>query len=360
MMLISSPNWKNVRLRVTGVLFAALALTFQTFSESSPEPKLTSFDVPGAIATAATGINGRGEIIGTVTLADFTSHLFVRSPHGDFTLFDVPGVSAYAAQINESGEIVGSTLDGNLVHHGFVRNPHGKITIVDAPGAGQGNLQGTTLVSINNRGETTGSFIDSNGISHGFLRTGDGDITPFDDPSAGKNTVPESINDFGAVSGVASPPAYGFLRTRRGDIFNFQCPQGPEQGILPNVTSALVNDRGVVEGDCEETVEVSPGYVRAPDGAITEFAAPGDELSEPFIVALNDRGTSTGWVYEGFPGPTQSFVRFADGTLVIIDFSSEFPSERISMATAINARNVVVGWWTDINDGLHGYIWSQK
>ena len=63
-MLISSPNWKNVRLRVTGVLFAALALTFQTFSESSPEPKLTSFDVPGAIATAATGINGRAFFCG--------------------------------------------------------------------------------------------------------------------------------------------------------------------------------------------------------------------------------------------------------------------------------------------------------
>ena len=75
----------------------------------------SSIDVPGAFATAAHGINDRGQIVGEyVTITGGANHDFVLDD-GTFTTFDVPGTPT---GINNRGEIVGGTGG-----HGFVMSP---------------------------------------------------------------------------------------------------------------------------------------------------------------------------------------------------------------------------------------------
>jgi hypothetical protein len=117
---------------------------------------------------------------------------FVRSPQGDFTLFNPPGTLVTYPQtglwengpsteitpglslsaphrlcINHAGSITGSYTDTEGAQHGFVRNPWGTITSFDPPRGGQ-----TTATSINDSGVIVGSyFYDWNAqIAQGFLR----------------------------------------------------------------------------------------------------------------------------------------------------------------------------------------------
>jgi probable HAF family extracellular repeat protein len=74
----------------------------------------TSIDVPGAIATIATGINARGHIVGIYSDAAGNSHGFLLRK-GDFFTIDVPGalvgvsgtLQTEANGINAKGDIVG-------------------------------------------------------------------------------------------------------------------------------------------------------------------------------------------------------------------------------------------------------------
>ena len=73
----------------------------------------SSIDVPGAFATAAHGINDRGQIVGEyVTITGGPNHGFVLD-HGTFTTIDAPGSTlTRASGINNRGEIVGDTDAG--------------------------------------------------------------------------------------------------------------------------------------------------------------------------------------------------------------------------------------------------------
>jgi len=97
-------KWFLLGMFLVGVLAATISPAHaSTFS---------SIDVPGAFATAAHGINDRGQIVGEYSAGGL--HGFVLD-HGTFTTFDVPGTPT---GINNRGEIVGGTGG-----HGFVMSP---------------------------------------------------------------------------------------------------------------------------------------------------------------------------------------------------------------------------------------------
>jgi probable HAF family extracellular repeat protein len=129
----------------------------------------TTFVVPGASSTVASGINDGGRIVGYFD--DATGrHGFVYSG-GVFTAFDAPGAyfnGAYdtaATGINDSGQIVGYFFDAAGIH-GFL-DTAGVFTTIDVPGA----LSGTTVAyGINDNGQIVRSFGDNAG-GHGFLFT---------------------------------------------------------------------------------------------------------------------------------------------------------------------------------------------
>src|SRR2546426_2696756 len=148
-------------------------------------------------------------------------------------------------------------------------------TTFDAPGAGTGFGQGTFAASINPAGAITGYYLDANGVFHGFLRAPDGSVTTLDAPGAGagtdlrQGTFPKSINPAGAITGYyidAGNLIHGFLRAPDGALTSFDAPGG--RGVL---TSLLIIDTSAaVMGyydDADSGVYLGRhGFLHAPDG----------------------------------------------------------------------------------------------
>jgi len=149
-----------------------------------PDGKFTTFEAPGAgtsplFGTFAASINPAGAIAGYYSDGSqvgiqIVYHGFLREPDGKITTFDVPGaVAVFTSSVNPAGVIVGYGADTNEVAHGFLRRPDGSITTFDAPGAGRSPFDGTYPFSINPAGAITGPAEKSGitlNIPHGFLR----------------------------------------------------------------------------------------------------------------------------------------------------------------------------------------------
>jgi hypothetical protein len=212
--------------------------------------------------------------------------------HPTIITFDAPGAGTgaffgtIALGINPAGMIVGFDIDPNVVIHGFLRGPDGTLTTIDAPGAGTGFAQGTFLESINPGGAIAGSYVDASDVSHGFLRTPSGTFITFDAPGAGtgtgtfQGTFPDNINPAGAIAGTyadASNVSHGFLRAADGAITTFDAPgagTGAFQGTFMATIEGL-NPAGAIAGNYRDANNVNHGYVRDSHGTITTFDVPG-------------------------------------------------------------------------------------
>jgi probable HAF family extracellular repeat protein len=122
-------------------------------------------DYPGALDTFPYGINSRGDIVGNWDTDQSTvGHGFLLSRHQIFSI-DVPGAvpdGTAATGINEKGQIVGSFIgeDGNS--HGFLAE--GSIfTTLDCAEAAN-----TSVWGINSAGQIAGTC-DVNGQRLGFI-----------------------------------------------------------------------------------------------------------------------------------------------------------------------------------------------
>src|SRR6476619_2603503 len=94
----------------------------------------TSIDYPGAAATAAFGINDRGDVVGRWDDVDGNVHGFLLR-HGQFTSIDVPGGTFTAPRaVNDAGDVAGRWVDADGVPRGFVLRK-GVFTSVDYPEA---------------------------------------------------------------------------------------------------------------------------------------------------------------------------------------------------------------------------------
>jgi hypothetical protein len=120
---------------------------------------------------------------------------------------------------------------------------------------GTGLLQGTIADNINPAGVIAGQYADTSNVTHGFVRTPNGTITTFNAPGAGT---------------------------------------APGQGTFTALTTGL-SPAGAVTGNYADASNVNHGYVRAPNGAITTFDAPGAGTAPgqgTFLSASTLRGPS--------------------------------------------------------------------
>lgn len=126
---------------------------------------VTTIDVPGSIATSATGINNGGHIVGTHQFGDSIVHSFLLVD-GRYTTIDVPGAWYTVAHgINDAGVIVGEFIDGSGTHGFILIDNH--FTTVDVPGS-----RSTQVLGINASGQLVGGYIDADpGRTHGFGAT---------------------------------------------------------------------------------------------------------------------------------------------------------------------------------------------
>jgi hypothetical protein len=268
----------------------------------APNGTITTFDPTGSQDTFAFSINPVGVIAGYYLDGNDVFHGFVRATNGTFTTFEAPGADTtmgsfngtFAANINPAGAIAGDYVDASEVFHGYARAPHGTITPFDAPGAGTGAGQGTFLVAgtgINPAGAIAGQYIDAGGVAHGYVRAPDGTITPFDVTGAGtgpaQGTSNSGINTAGTNVGAyadSNDVQHGYARAPDGTITKFNVPAagtGPgtplceETGTCPGTVPEGINNQGAITGLYVDASGVNHGFLRALNGSITTFDAPG-------------------------------------------------------------------------------------
>src|SRR5690349_8479068 len=259
------------------------------------------------------------------------------------TTFDAPGAGTAPGQgtvafgINPAGAIAGFTRDANSARHGFLRAPDGTITVFDDPNAGTcltlcgtiGNGQGTRAFAINPAGTITGSYTDNSGRCHGYVRAANGTFTQIDAPDAGTgpfpqgtfpaNITPMGINPAGAIIGFyvdASSVQHGFVRAPNGIITEFD----PAGSIFTDPNG--IDQTGAIAGFYFDANFVGHGFLRAPDGTITSFDAPGADMTGDgngtFGVGLTPSGEVEG-VFVDVAGVLHGFVRSSQGTISTYD-----------------------------------------
>ena len=284
--------------------------------------------------------------------------------------FDAPGAGTGGGEgtfpfaITPSGVVTGYYCDA-ITCHGFVRAENGAITAFDL----SGDVNGTYPQSINPTETITGFYCD--GITcHGFWRTAAGDITTFDVQDAVQGTFAYNINAAGAIAGNyvdANGVSHGFVRAPDGTVATFDAPgagTSSGQGTFTTFTDGL-NPAGELAGYYTDSTGGNHSFVRAPDGAITTFDVPGAVTGTGFhqgtlTAGIDPQGTVSGNYFDG-NFATHGYLRAPDGTIVKYDVpgagSGNFQG---TVGAAINPAGALASYWVDDNNIVHGYLRTQQ
>jgi uncharacterized membrane protein len=160
---------------------------------ASAQCKYTTLKLPGALNSAANGINDQGAIVGVFNTELTQARGFLLFK-GKFTPFNFPGaVNTTASDINNHSQIVGAYVTPFSGAHGFVVH-NGVFHSIDAPQP-PGDTQ-TQANGINNFGVIVGNA----GAFDGF-RLSSGHFTTVRFPGSSRTSA-SSINDSGVIIGT--------------------------------------------------------------------------------------------------------------------------------------------------------------
>jgi len=362
------------------ILFTCFVSAAWPQAQPLSKHKIITFDPPGAgtgagQGTIPYGLNPWGATIGWYLDANNVNHGFVRYPWGTITTIDAPGAGTGTGQgtlaygMNIWGVIVGASIDAGGVWHGFVRDPWGTITTYDAPGAGTGFYDGTWISNINDWGELAGGYADSANVMWAFVLTPDGHYTPYEAPGAGKGGNFQGT-DVGTMSGLnpegmttgwyidANNCSHGYLRYTNGDIATFDGPKAActNTGLgFSGTVSVSLNPEVEAVGFYSDANSVDHGFLRAPDGKITTFDAPGAGKGAgqgTVILSNNSAGAITGWYWDA-NSLAHGYEHTPHGK------TTEFDVPGASQGTYPNCNNkagVVAGNYVDANGANHGFL----
>ena len=308
-------------------------------------------------------------IVAMIEIAVVALGVAVAKADSTYVTLDPPGsVFTQAHAINPAGDIVGVYEDSSNGVHGFLRAPDGIFTTFDAPGA-----EGTNAYSINPAGAIAGFYLDSGHVVHGFLRTPDGTITTIDAPGAITAPVPGpiafgtfafNINPAGAIAGEYEDNNivnHGFLRAPDGTITTFDAPgagTGPNQGTTTATTDGL-NPKGAIAGTTIDDNGAFNGFVRAPDGTIVEFEVPGagtgsGQGTNP--AGINPAGTIPGSFIDS-SGVNHGFVRAPHGTITTFDVpGAGTDAGQGTLPQNINPAGDIAGNYIDARNVSNGFV----
>jgi hypothetical protein len=295
---------------------------------------------------------------------------------GKIIPIDAPGAGTMAGQgttaidINLVGAITGYYIDEYSVFHGFLRDPAGHFTTFNAPGADltHGDFNGTFPLNINQEGAISGYYVDATGLYHGFLRSPGGTFTTFNAPGAGTGSGQGTgmagtigLNDLGAIEGNyldANNVFHGYVRAPNGTIITFNAP-GAGTGEFDGTIGSGINDLGAAIGAYTDQSGVNHGYVRAPFGAITTFNAPGAGTGSgqgTLAEGINLEGAITG-EYIDSGGVSHGFLLSPNGTF--ITFNAPGAGTLAGQGTVGSTNNdlgALVGYYIDVNGVNHGFL----
>lgn len=270
------------------VLAASICFAQQGSQNSSTRtPIFRTIDFPGALDTAADGVNNLGEIVGCYldTQGNFHGFTFVN---GQIHRFDYPKSAFNGAYgINDSGVIVGTF--STSIQQSY-ESSNGTFQVIP--------IFQSFASDINNSGTIVGSYYDVCCMLHGYIYSG-GQFTYVDYPGAA-STFLDGINSAGIASGFsedASNVRHGFTWTN-GTFTSIDVP-----GAIS--TSALrINAANVVVGYYKDTSSVYHGFALE-NGIYTTIDFPGAAGTQ--IFGINDHGVLVG-NYTDSNGTMHGFV----------------------------------------------------
>jgi uncharacterized membrane protein len=249
---------------------------------------------PGAVFTGASGINSRGDIVGSyVDAANLRTHgYFLRK--GVFTSIDYPGaILTEARGISPDGEIVGTyrmSGEPGWMYHGFLLTTAGEFKPIDYPGLpatmAQRILPDSTILGCHHGVGFAGM--------EGVVMRPSGDYSEADDipMSMHNGATPDLSQIVGLYTDMMSGQARGYV-INHGVFESFVVPGGI-------MTAAWdVNPAGQVVGVYRTSDLRFHGFVRTRD----EYAAidyPGATATRAF--GINARGDVVGTYHVGSTG----------------------------------------------------------
>jgi hypothetical protein len=279
--------------RKTVVVFAVLLATaVPAWSQS------TLIEYPGARHTRPQAISATGAITGVwVSREDGRTHGFVFDG-GEYTSIDYPGAIFTSAQgINPAGDVVGLYVPaGQTEFRGYLYS-QGQFSPIEIPGA-----INVRPFGINPQGDIVGGYVGADLRSHGFvLRQG---VLANVDPPASLQAALLDIDPQGHLLGRYQQPA--------GVFHTFLVADG--EFISLDVPGSL-NNGGM--------------------GARASLSPKGDVVSS----------------YVAADGRLRGVLIDADGFWPI-----DFPNTQFTIATGLNARGDIVGWYRDPAGFDHGFL----
>jgi len=162
---------------------------------------------------------------------------------------------------------------------------------------------------------------------------------------------------------------HGFVRAADGTITTFDAP-GAGTGSGQGTVAGSINQDGVIAGDYVDPGGVEHGFVRAADGTITTFDATGAGTGPgqgTYPQGINPAGAISGLfldassVGHGFlrapGGAITTFDAPGAGTTCIggVPFS---PTCQGTYAIDINPAGAIVGWYVDASNVANGFLRS--
>jgi hypothetical protein len=122
---------------------------------------------PSAVSAVASGINGKGDVVGYLTLANGSIKSFLYKGY-TYTEFAYPAaVATQAMSLTWNDDIVGSYLDASGNTHGFVLSQ--LLTSQQWESVDEDDAVGTTVITgVNNHHAIVGYYIAADGSNNGF------------------------------------------------------------------------------------------------------------------------------------------------------------------------------------------------
>ena len=189
-------------------------------------------------------------------------------------------------------------------------------------------------------------------------------IVTFDAPGAGsgsgQGTFGYGIVAGGAIGGYyidSSNVSHGFVRTPDGTITEFDVPGAPEGLNTEFGTFYALNPSGDYVGFYYDSGGVSHGWVRAPNGQIQDFDATGAGTGSgqgTFSVGINPKKAITGW-YVDSTNASHGFLRSLQGKYTTIDPKGS----QGTICVSVTPSDEVAGFYFNAN-GVHGFSRSNR
>jgi hypothetical protein len=259
----------------------------------------------------------------------------------DFTAIDVPNaLFTSATGINPRGDIVGTYVDGSKRSHGYVLRD-GIFTTIDFPDAA-----GTEARGIGPSGEIVGDYWFAGEPTenfHGYLLTKEGEFVAVNYPLH-TNTILQRILPDGTMLGCRhdgdlAATMKGITISRQGyaEIEQFASMQNGATPDRRHIVGLYINTAGSQQGFLIDDGVFKPLFL----GDIPTAAA----------WDMNPAGEIVG-VYRNSAG-VHGFVLSGDGYATL-----DFPSAAQTRAFGINPRGNVVGAYVTTDKKTHGFLAS--